>query len=32
MKKFDEECAPIAELKDCGSKVMKAQGIDPLEV
>jgi hypothetical protein len=29
MKYLDEQCAPISQLKECGAKVMKTQGIDP---
>jgi hypothetical protein len=32
MKYFDEQCAPISELKDCGAKVMKTQAIDSEKV
>lgn len=32
MKYFDEQCAPISELKECGAKVMKSQAIDPEKI
>lgn len=32
MKYFDEQCAPISELKECGAKVMKTQAIDSEKV